>query len=195
MTIACAKAALFAAVWARAALGALRAGRYCCKFWVAQLMVSGSPSSMVTWMAIALTLDSCLPSVHNALQAHKHAVEAASLPMSLIQCQVTELMKLRASLGILLPARMLATTNEELGAVYKLRPSLPLFSSFYCHSTAVSDALFRCWVASECRQQGLETVGNDQMGGLGADNQLIAGLLYSHPGKPYMTISPVLAIG
>ena len=85
MTIGCAKVALCISVWAGVVLGALGAGRYHCRCRVAQLKVSGLPSSMDTWMAIVLAMDSCPPLVH-ALQAHKHAVEAASLPVLPYQC-------------------------------------------------------------------------------------------------------------
>ena len=88
----------------------LGTGRYPCRCWVAQLMVSVLPSSTLMQMAKTLSSGSC-SLVVKALRAHTRcALEAASLPtLLLVQHQVMEAMNSRVLRGILVPCTKMAT--------------------------------------------------------------------------------------
>ena len=77
-------------------------------------MVSVSPSSTLMQMASALVSMSHVLAVQ-ALQAHSHALAAASLLVSLVQCRMMEAMNSNVSPGVLLPGRKNGHHNCGIG--------------------------------------------------------------------------------
>ena len=94
----------------------LGTGRYPCRCWVAQLMVSVLPSSTLMQMAKTLSSGSC-SLVVKALRAHTRcALEAASLPtLLLVQHQVMEAMNSRVLRGILVPCKKASHHDWGMG--------------------------------------------------------------------------------